>query len=280
MTVAQAAVNDYKSFVDEFVEEEKIDQNEASTGGTPIPPPAEGRAFARIVGYVELGAHLGMYQGKPKAKPDHLVRITLELSGKRYPPITLEDGTVLPQRLFLELNLSTNEKSRFYKLFRAINGMYGDKYKHFASMAADNCAFVVVISHRTPANADGTPKKDARTYANIWKDGAWQVQAPMKYDDDGEPLGFLDIAAAVSATQIFLFNRPRLVDWAKLFVDGQRDDGTSKNRVQELILSAVNFPGSPLEALLADLPVGDDMPEVAKEAKGKKPPKSDPLDDI
>ncbi len=265
---------DYSSFVDEYVDESGIDQNQASGGGGDIAPPAEGRAYARLVEYIELGAHIGTYQGKPKAKPDHLVRLVIELSGKKYPPITLEDGTVTPQKMFFEMNISTNEKSRFYKLFRAINGMYGDKYKHFASMVADNVAFIVQITHRK--SGEGA---DARVFANVWKDGAWQVQSLVKYNEDGEPDGFYTVVPALSATKIFLFNRPRLIDWNQLFIEGTRDDGTSRNWIQERILNAVNFDGSALEALLIDLPVGGDADKPAPKAD-KAPAKKAKADDL
>lgn len=276
-----AQVEDYKNFVDDFVDESGVDQNEASVGGGGYTPPEEGRAFARIVEYVELGKHFGTYQGKQKPKPDDLARVVLELSGKKYPPHKAEDGTETPQKLFLELTISNNEKSRFYKLFRALNGMYGDKYKHFAQMAADNLAFIVNISHRHSGEGD-----NKRTYANVWKDGAWQVQSLQKFDEDGEPAGMFSVAPAMSPTVIFLFNRPRLVDWNKLFIEGTRDDGQSRNWIQETIMKAANFEGSPLQAMLVDLPL-EDVPgmkepaEKPKSGKAKAAQKAaDPLDDI
>jgi hypothetical protein len=273
-----AAVQDYSSFVDEYVDESGVDQNTASKGGTGAAPPPAGRAFARIVEYVEMGSHLGTFNGIPKKKPDALVRVVLELSGKRYPPIELDDGTTTPQKLFLSLTISSNEKSRFYKLFRAINGMYGDKYKHFASMAADNVAFIVTISHRD----NGKTGDDKREYANIWKDGAWHVEAAVKRDDELGTEEAINVVPATSPTKIFLFNRPRLVDWANIFIDGLRDDGTSKNWIQEEIMTAVNFEGSALEAMLIDLPVDVAPPAKAgaKAAAKKATAKADPLGDI
>lgn len=272
-----AVVQDYSSFVDEYVEEAGVDQNTASKGGTGAVPPPEGRAFARIVEYIEMGSHLGTFNGIPKKKPDALVRVVLELSGKRYPAIELEDKTTIPQKLFLELTISSNEKSRFYKLFRAINGMYGDKYKHFASMAADNVAFIVTISHRK--SGEGA---DAKSYANVWKDGTWHVEAAVKRDDELGTEEAINVIPATSPTKIFLFNRPRLVDWANIFIDGQREDGTSRNWIQEEIMTAVNFEGSALEALLIDLPV-DVAPPIKAGAKApaqKATAKADPLGDI
>lgn len=255
------------NFVDEFVEEQGVDQNESTSTGSGFAPPPEGRGFARVVEYIEIGAHYGMYQGKPKAKPDNLVRITLELSGKLYPPIVTEDGTEFPQRISLELNLSTNDKSRFYKLFRALNAMAGDKYKHFAQLAVDNFAFVVTIHHNVS-------KKDANVkYANIWKDGAWQVAVAGSYDEE-ENFIPSNVKPALTETRIFLFNRPTVETWASLYIDGQRDDGSSKNWIQERILNAVNYPSSPLEALLNELPDAVDAQEQKAAQKAQEPAKA------
>lgn len=268
-------IADYKNFVDDYVDSENIDQNEASTGGGGYTPPEEGRAFARIVEYVELGLHYGTYQGKQKAKPDNLVRVVLELSGKKYPLLEREDGTKSPQKLFLDLTKSSNEKSRFYKLFRAINGMYGDKYKHMAQMAAENVAFVCKITHRHAGEGE-----NKRTFANIWTDGAWQVSSLQKFDAEGEPDGFFSVIPAQSPTHIFLYDRPRRVDWDGLFIEGTRDDGSSRNWVQERALAAVNFSGSALEAMLSEIPV-EDTPASAPKAKKQVNSKvADPLDDI
>lgn len=274
------ANNKYKDLVDSMVEEEGIDQNVATKGGgSGYTPPPEGRAYARIVHYVELGAHYGTYQGKKKDKPDNNVRIVLELSGKNYPPHENEDGTKSPQMLYLELAVSSNEKSRFYKLFRTLNGMHGDKYKHLAQMAADNVPFIVTIKHRK--SGEGA---DAKVYANIWADGAWQITAPVRYDEDDQPVP-INVPPATSETLVFLFNRPVREDWNALYIDGTRDDGTSRNFIQEHILEAVNFPGSALEAMLAELPVDGEKVEADKAeakaaSKSTKKAKEDPLGDI
>lgn len=275
-------MSNLEALVDGYVEEEGIDQNESTAGGTGnYTPPAEGRAMARIVSYIELGSHYGTYLGKPKAKPDRLVRIVIELFGKNYPPTDLEGGVKIPQRLTLNLTLSDKDNSRFYKLFRALNAQAGDKYKHFAQMAVANFAFVVVISHNSSGEGE-----NKRTFANIWKDGAWQVQKAVKYDDDEQEIP-MNVPAAISDTKVFLFNKPTADTWASLFIEGERD-GKSNNQVQEKILNAVNYPGSALQALLSELPEteadapakpkGDEKPAAKKAAKSNA--KADDLGDI
>ena len=49
---------------------------------------------------------------------------------------------------------------------------------------------------------------------------------------------------------MFLWDRPTKEDWDSLFVEGKWDNGDSKNYVQEKILEATDFEGSPLHQLL------------------------------
>jgi hypothetical protein len=278
-----AAVQDYGSFLDQYVEAENIDQNEVSSGGEYELPKA-GRAFMRLVEYVELGSHQEDFQGVPKKSLTPLCRVTVELSGKNYPAADVE-GVKFPMRMGFTMGISSNDKAKFYKLFRALNGMHGNKYKHMAQMAADNIAFIGTISH----NSNGKEGKDKREYANLWDNSQWPVEAPMKRifneDDEEDTEGTLvplTVAPALSPTRIFLFNAPRLVDWAKLYIEGTREDGSSKNWMQDLILSAGNFNGSALDALLQDIPVptGESKPAEAKAKPAKKAKAVDPVDDI
>jgi len=49
---------------------------------------------------------------------------------------------------------------------------------------------------------------------------------------------------------MFLWNSPELEDWNALYIGGTTDDGKSKNFIQDAILAAVDYHGSPLAALL------------------------------
>jgi len=57
--------------------------------------------------------------------------------------------------------------------------------------------------------------------------------------------------------RLFLYDAPTKQDWDSLFVDGTWDDGKSKNKIQEKIRSALDFPGSPLESLLSGVVLPD-----------------------
>jgi hypothetical protein len=262
---------DYEDFVDS-IEDELDDESEASTGYTARVIP-EGIGLLRLVEYVELGAHVGMYQGKPKKKADDMVRIAFELSGKNFPTEEIEVDGVKVQRphiIRMKLNKSTNEKSKYFKLFKLLN--WEGKAKHMAQLAARNAAAKVKVVHNTKGEG-----KDAKTYANIYAEGAWLINAPFREDPETGDSVPITVAPALSPTKIFLFQKPRLQDWALLYIEGTKDDGTSKNYIQDEIKLAVNFPGSPLEAMLAGAELGEEpaKKEAPKEEKKPNPPKTD-----
>ena len=70
--------------------------------------------------------------------------------------------------------------------------------------------------------------------------------------------------------QLFLWNKPTLAGWNSLKIEGTSDDGKSKNYLQDRILAAVDFQGSPLEQLLrgagATLPSPEQLAPAAPAA--------------
>lgn len=243
--------------LDDDIESLGVDQSQV-TPGTSIEPPAEGRAFARLIEYIELGKHAGMYLGKPK-KPSRKARVTIELHGKKYPVEEVE-GVKYPKRLSFEIDLSQNEKSKFTKLFRALN--FHQKYKHMAQMARDRIGFLVTIHHDKKGEGE-----NAKTYAGIFKDGAWQINAPYIEDPVTGETQPVAVPEALLAPRIFLFDKPNMAVWSMLYIEGKKDDGSSKNWLQEKIMKATDFEGSPLHAALANLPdPGEKAPADAQGA--------------
>ncbi|MNV83012.1 hypothetical protein D3C71_1767860 [compost metagenome] len=62
--------------------------------------------------------------------------------------------------------------------------------------------------------------------------------------------------------EFFFFQNPTPETWAALYVEGTWDDGGSKNKAQEKILSALNFPGSKLEQMISGVVLPDLTPEA------------------
>jgi hypothetical protein len=242
---------------------ETEDQTETQTSGEYAREvPATGAHVARFVEYIEIGKHKQKpFQGK--AKPDaEEVRITFELLHPKKSIIEYEhDGVkkVRGQLISIRAKKSFSDKASFKKLFNSMT--YGrDGIKHMAQMLGE--AFLVQVVHNVSKDAAG---KEV-TYANLSKDGVFLIGAPQHVDPMTDVVTKLPVREPIAPVRIFLWNNPTKETWDSLFIDGTRAvknaDGTeteqSKNWLQEKIMSATDFNGSPLHALLnnvGDLPL-------------------------
>ena len=82
-----------------------------------------------------------------------------------------------------------------------------------------------------------------------------QVSAPILVPD------------ATRKLQCLIFDNPSTEQWDSIFIDGEKDDGTSKNWIQNKIKGAVNFAGSGVEQFLAA--AGVELPDPAANAEHK-----------
>ena len=71
---------------------------------------------------------------------------------------------------------------------------------------------------------------------------------PAVNEETGEPLQVPEVPD--DRLVLFTFVKPIKEMWDRLHIEGQRGDGTSKNFIQEKIMSALNFAGSDVEAML------------------------------
>lgn len=251
------------------------DQNEVSTGGGFDNTPEEGDTVGRFISYVEIGKHDGgEFKGKKKPDSDK-VRLTFELLGPSNWIEWEQDGVTrkVGQTVSVLLKKSNSEKSSYVKLFKKMQ--YGRTEKnHMAKMLGE--AFIIGIFHNKV-------KKDGqdRTYVNLHKDGEFGIRAPFVVDPISKNKQFYDVPEATQSLTLFLWAKPMQSMWDKLFIDGTSEKkdaegnvtNVSKNWLQEMILSAKNFAGSPLQALLAgvaNLPTNEQQAQEQKEAE--KPP--------
>lgn len=235
------------------------DLTKESTGGD-YSPPEKGVPGLRFVGYIETGKVNGEYKGKPKVSDK--ATLLFELHGKRWP--VGENGN--PTIIAVKTNKSTSAKSGYIKLFKAMN--YAGNATTFVELLGD--AFIGTISHYTG--------QDGKTYATLKDDatGVYTVRAPFTENEDGESIK-RKVPEALSDIKCFLWNDPDKDQWDSIFIDGEYDDGTSKNKFQKAIRDAVNFEGSPIEALLEGEPDtgdDDDVEEAKAAAKSKKAAKT------
>lgn len=239
--------------------------------------PAAGVTVGRFIEYIELGKHKQPdYQGKKK--PDaEMVRIVFELLAPKNIREEEVQGTPtkFADRITLTIKKSTDDKAGFKKLFRAMT--YGRDIKHMAMMLGE--AFVITVIHNPVGEGD-----DKKTYANIRDDsGVWQIAAPFKVDPLTEEKTAYPVAEPLSPVKIFLWKNPTKETWDSLFIDGTRtvkdakgnETEVSKNWLQEKIIAATDFDGSPLMTLLGGvqaLPTTEGTDPLA----GKETPASGP----
>jgi hypothetical protein len=170
---------------------------------------------------------------------------------------------------------SLSDKAGFKKLFNAMT--YGrSDIKHFAQMLGE--PFLVNIHHNK--TKDATSGKET-IYANLNNsEGVYSIGAPRHTDPVSEVVTDLvpHIKQPFSPVRIFLWNNPTKPTWDSLFIDGTREvkdkEGNvtheSKNWLQEKIIGALNYTGSPLDSMLhdvAELPLAETSTDNAKSAE-------------
>ena len=210
------------------VAESGIDLNEAVKGGGGGRLLPEGYAFGRLVEYIEFGNQPQEFQGQAK---DPALEFTLgfALTGQGYQN---DDGTPYVVRTY-NTALSRNEKARAFKLFKALN--WKGTAKSFAQLLGET--FLVKIK-QVPKS-----KTDPKIVSRIDLDGFLPPLDPVTR----QPYPIAE--APDDMYRLFLWSRPTKEAWDSLFIEGEYE-GKSKNRIQEQILAALDFQGSPLQQLL------------------------------
>ena len=210
------------------VAESGIDLNEAVKGGGGGRLLPEGYAFGRLVEYIEFGNQPQEFQGQTKA-PALEFTLGFALTGEGYQN---DDGTPYVVRTY-NTALSRNEKARAFKLFKALN--WKGTAKSFAQLLGET--FLVKIK-QVPKS-----KTDPKIVSRIDLDGFLPPLDPVTRQPYPIP------EAPDDMYRLFLWSRPTKEAWDSLYIEGEYD-GKSKNRIQEQILAALDFQGSPLQQLL------------------------------
>ena len=224
------------------------DQSVAQKGFKKFVIPA-GVTTARFIGYVEIGKQpQRAFEGKPK--PDtEVVRLTFELNGTKYMRDISKEGEpekLIPSTITVDMPLSMNEKSKFFKLMQK---MKGDKdVKHMVELLGN--AYVITITHNKG--------KGDKVYANMYtKVEGWCIRQPIQVDaisGESTPIPVPEVQGDIS---LLLQKTPTIEQWNSIFIDGtfkkkvgEEEIEVSKNFIQFLALGASNFEGSELEKVL------------------------------
>lgn len=239
---------DFANLINQAAQED--DQSQTKTGGD-WTAPKPGITVCRLIEYVELGMQKqNPYQGKPKP-PAEEVRLTFELLSPAR-DIHEFEGKRSADKISFRCKKSLSNKSRFKRLFNQMD--YGRGKNHMAHFLGE--AFLVEVFNYEDQNK--------KTRASLFNgEGMCRIGAPLRPADPLDPNGKptpIPVPDAISDLRLFLFNHPSTECWNSLYIEGERevkdDKGTvtgkeSKNFIQDSIRAAVNFHGSPVEAMLA-----------------------------
>ena len=235
------------ALANEAAETYSIDMSETSTGGGARRLYKPGYAYCRFVRYVEFGKQPQEYAGKAK-DPALEFRLGFAIWGDTSPsdprPIAERpedffhnaDGTPNFMGTW-DMALGNNEKSKAKKIFDKLN--YKGKARHFAQLLGEGFLIPVKLVD-VPAKA-GKPASQRNELDLLNALPPFDLVSRQPY-----PIP----VAPDDAYQLFLWNAPTLEGWKALEIEGKRDDGTSKNFLQDKILKALDFNASPLAALL------------------------------
>lgn len=238
-------------------------------GGDYVLPPA-GQSMARLVDYIEVGLQpQRAYEGKEK-KPARKVILTFELLSPKYVREIEVNGKkkTIADRIKIDLPLFNSTKSAFSDLFERMRAGRTE-ITNMAQMIGE--AFKVVVHH-------SEPDSKGKVYANLRAKGkGYDVGPPVRTeeDDEGNVLRTVKIKVidAVSPIRMFLFDQPTALQWASIYIEGDREvkdekgktKKVSNNWIQELIMKALDFKGSPAEALIEGSEELPDDPEDLEE---------------
>lgn len=205
------------------------DMNEVSGSGGKLLP--QGTYLGRICEYIDLGAQPQEFNGVAK-DPAPQIRLGVALFGPN-----AQDAAGKPYVLrSYDITISRNEKANAYKAFKALNWKGDKNIKHFAQFVGQPFVFQVSVTTNKTTQRQSNKIEWDKTTAAINPLDNTLYPVPELSDD---------------YYRVLLWDFPVKEEWDALYIEGNRDDGKSKNFIQEKILSALNFQGSPLQLLLA-----------------------------
>lgn len=210
-----------------------VDMTETGTGGGGERRVLEtGSYMARFCEYIEKGTQKNPWEA---AKPP---RAVAELRFAVF-PIDEVDGVrkVSETPVFLttyDQTISNHEKATMKAIYNKMN-YRNDATKTHIAMFLGEPFMIGVIKYKNKKEKEAN-KLDVK------------LLAPAIDPISGSPYPVPQLEDKFY--RAFFWDMPTQETWDALFIDGQRDDGTSNNFIQEDILKAVDFPGSALEQLL------------------------------
>jgi hypothetical protein len=209
------------------------DMTTVQTAPSVDPIPA-GMHPMQFVKYIEYGKHLQTVKGVPdESKPARLefkATFAVWCDGFDKPARYIDTG-------YFRVAISNNDKAKSFKMFKSMNHM--KDCRTFPALLGRT--FMGKVEQSSVPGLNGAAPK---VYSNLVLDGFSALVDPITKKPYEVP------ALPDNAWGMFLWNAPTLEDWNALYIEGTTDDGKSKNFIQDTILSAVDYHGSALAALL------------------------------
>jgi len=242
---------------------ETQDVVDTAAGGGDFKPPREGVALLRLCSVIELGTYAGEWKGK--AKENKKVLIEFELVHPDHKILNKSGEFKGYHKVMVRVNKSGHAKSKYMALFNKLNYDGSVHYQKDTIPALSRFlgqAFLGTVYHNVYKE---------KTYANLDKDGVYSIGAPRSpITNLGMPTGeYEDIPVPEMNVKprLFMWEAPGMPDagyhkmWESLFIEGEKEDGTSKNWIQNLILSDENIAlhGSKAEQLFVEGGALNDM---------------------
>lgn len=237
------------------------DYSKQTEGGGDFKPPAEGNTRVRFTSYIETGIHTTS-SGKFGDKTKPRAFFEFELSGPKHPPKVLEDGRKIPERISFTLPVGQNKKNDYSKLFKIMTADFPGR-KNFAQLLGE--AYLGTVVHRKFQKRGG----GEGIAAELKNDAGFTIRSTTYEDPATNEVRQVKVDEPISDIRLFLWDLADTDQWDSIFIDGQYDDGNSKNKFQEAIKAAENLSGSAIEQALIEAGREDELVPAPRKERGE-----------
>lgn len=220
----------YQDLINAELEATNVDMNQASQGFERIILET-GQYLGAIVAYVDLGDQEERYKNEAKG-----VGPCVRLEVAVFP--VGEDGTMATEPVLIperEMFIKNNERAKSFRAFQALNYQNDPKFRHFAQAFMRPYLFTVT-------------KRVSKTTNRPYNTIDWAKTQPAVDPMTRKPYTLPEVDDRFKV--VFLWNNPTQEMWDKLYIEGEMEDGSSKNFIQEQIVNAKNFHGSAVDLML------------------------------
>lgn len=237
-----------------LAKETAVDMTEEQKGGGGGRLLPEGYTMARCSGVIEFGLQPQEFEGKPTADAEE-VQLEFVLYDDGY---CNEDGTPYVVRTW-PFKVSRTAKSNAFKLFKALN------WQGLHTTWTDLIGEPILLKIKHTENKTTKKKSSSIDTTGFLPPINPRTKKPEECPEFDE-----------SFLRFFLWDQPTIECWNLLEIKGENDEGGSKNFIQNKLLSARNFAGSALEAMLLEGGVEFKVPEAKAKpaAKGSEAAKA------